>query len=116
MSTDWQHSRRGIPRSIAQLAPESPKKATRRPPPLRLLDKLLYYRIAPLQVRYLSRLDYDGADGLAAATIEQMERDFVVGPPITVHLPNPELMAGLWSMARECLAAGQKRRALGEVV
>jgi AhpD family alkylhydroperoxidase len=83
---------------------------------LQLLDKLLFYKIAPRQVRYLRPLDYGRAEGLAAATIEQMEQDFVVGPPITVHLCNPELMAGVWSMARECLAAGQKRRALGEVV
>jgi AhpD family alkylhydroperoxidase len=83
---------------------------------LRILDKILFHKIAPRQVRYLRPLDYDGAEGLAGAALEQMEQDFVVGPPITVHLPNPELMAGVWSMARECLAAGQGRRAMGEVV
>jgi AhpD family alkylhydroperoxidase len=79
-------------------------------------EKIAFYKIAPGQVRYLSSLDYGKAEGLAGAAIEQMERDFVVGPPITVHLPNPELMAGVWSMARECLAAGRGQRARGEVV
>jgi AhpD family alkylhydroperoxidase len=83
---------------------------------VRLLDQILYYQIAPRQVRYLGSLSYGKAEGLAAAAIEQMEREFVVGPPITVHLPNPELMAGVWSMARECLAAGRGRRARGELV
>ncbi len=83
---------------------------------MRLLDRILFYKIAPRQVRYLRSLDYAKAEGLAAAAIDQMERDFVVGPPITVHLPNPELMTGVWSLARECLAAGHGQRALGEVV
>jgi AhpD family alkylhydroperoxidase len=83
---------------------------------LQILDKILFYKIAPRQVRYLRPLDYRNATGLARAAIEQMEQDFVVGPPITVHLPNPELMTGIWSMARECLAAGGTRRARGEVV
>ena len=83
---------------------------------MRLLDQILFHKIAPLQVRYLGPLDYRHAVGLAAAAIEQMEQDIVVGPPITVHLPNPELMAGVWSAARECLAAGRQRRAIGEVV
>ena len=83
---------------------------------MRLVDKFLFYNIAPRQVRYLSPLDYGKAEGLAGAAIDQMERDFVVGPPITVHLPNPELMIGVWSLARECLAAGRERRAFGEVV
>ena len=83
---------------------------------MRLPDKILFHKIAPRQVRYLSPLDYRKAEGLASVALAQMERDFVVGPPITVHLPNPELMAGVWSMARECLAAGRGRRALGEIV
>ena len=83
---------------------------------MQLLDRILFYKIAPRQVRYLRPLDYGKAEGLAAAAIDQMERDFVVGPPITVHLSNPELMIGVWSLARECLAAGGGQRALGEIV
>ena len=83
---------------------------------MRLLDKILFYKVALWQVRYLSPLDYGKAEGLNLASIEQQERDFVVGPPITVHMVNPDLMAGVWSMARECLAAGQHQRALGDVV
>jgi AhpD family alkylhydroperoxidase len=45
-----------------------------------------------------------------------MDRDFVIGPPVTVHIANPQLMTGMWSAARECLAAGQQNRARGEVI
>ncbi len=83
---------------------------------MRLLDNILFHRIAPLQVRYLEPLNYRRAYGLARAALGQMERDFVVGPPVTVHLSNPQLMTGVWSAARECLAAGRGRRSLGEVV
>jgi hypothetical protein len=78
---------------------------------LELLDKFLFETVAPRQVRYLKPPDYARAGGLARAALDQMERDFVIGPPVTVHISNPELMTGMWSAARECLAAGQSHRA-----
>jgi AhpD family alkylhydroperoxidase len=83
---------------------------------LELLDKFLFETVAPRQVRYLKPPDYARAGGLARAALDQMERDFVIGPPVTVHIANPELMTGMWSAARECLAAGQSHRARGEVI
>jgi AhpD family alkylhydroperoxidase len=83
---------------------------------LRLLDRILFHKVAPRQVRYLSPLDYDRTEGLAREVLEQMEQDFLVGPPITIHLPNPELLAGVWSMARECFAGSGEGRPLREVV
>jgi AhpD family alkylhydroperoxidase len=83
---------------------------------LALLDKFLFETIAPRQVRFLTPPDYARADGLARAALDQMDRDFVIGPPITVHISNPELMTGIWSAARECLAAGANQRPRGEVI
>jgi AhpD family alkylhydroperoxidase len=83
---------------------------------LSLLDKILFETVAPRQVRYLKAPDYGRAEGLARAALDQMDRDFVIGPPVTVHIANPELMTGMWSAARECLAAGQRNRARGEVI
>jgi AhpD family alkylhydroperoxidase len=77
---------------------------------MRPLDRLLFYKVAPRQTRYLAPVDYAKATGLARAVLDQLARDFVVGPPLTVHLPNPELMAGVWAMGRECLAAGREGR------
>jgi len=83
---------------------------------VRLLDRILFEKIAPLQIRYLARQDYSHAGPLARAALDQMDADFVIGPPLTVHIPNPELMAGVWSAARECVAAGRAGRPLREVV
>lgn len=83
---------------------------------MRPIDRLLFFKVAPRQVRYLAPLDYAGTSGLARDLIDQMVRDFVVGPPLTIHLSNPELMAGIWAMARECIAAGRERRAEGELI
>ncbi|HWF10867.1 MAG TPA: hypothetical protein VG297_20505 [Bryobacteraceae bacterium] len=83
---------------------------------MRLLDRILYYKVAPRQIRYLKSIDYGAAAGLAGAVMQQMETDFLVGPPLTVHMPHPELMAGLWSLCRECLAARCIPRTSGDVI
>jgi AhpD family alkylhydroperoxidase len=83
---------------------------------LRLLDRILYFKVAPRQIRYLKSIDYAHTAGLARDVMEQMDADFVVGPPLTVHLPNPELLAGVWSLCRECLAAGHGTRQVGDLV
>ncbi len=83
---------------------------------MRLFDRILFERAAPLQIRYLARQDYSRAPALARAVLDQMDADFLIGPPLTVHILNPELMAGVWSAARECLAAGRAGRPLREVV
>jgi AhpD family alkylhydroperoxidase len=83
---------------------------------LRLLDNILYYQVAPGQIRYLTSIDYGVATGLARDVMVQMESDFLVGPPLTVHLPNPPLMAGVWSLCRECLAAGRIPRPMGDLI
>ncbi len=83
---------------------------------MRFLDRLLYYEVAPRQISYLKSIDYGGTTGLARRVMEQMEAEFVAGPPLTVHLPNPELLAGVWSLCRECLAAGRVERVMGDVI
>jgi AhpD family alkylhydroperoxidase len=83
---------------------------------LRLLDKILYYKVAPGQIRYLTSIDYSAATGLARDVMLQMESDFLVGPPLTVHLPNPPLLAGVWSLCRECLAADRIPRPMGDLI
>jgi AhpD family alkylhydroperoxidase len=81
-----------------------------------IVDRFLFDTVAPRQVRYIRPPDHAGAKGLARAAIDQMDREFVVGPPITIHISNPELMTGIWSAARECLAAGKDHRPRGEVI
>ncbi len=83
---------------------------------MRLIDRILFEKVAPLQIRYLARQDFSRAGTLVRALLGQMDADFVIGPPLTLHMVNPELMAGVWSGARECVAAGREGRPLREVV
>ena len=56
------------------------------------------------------------ATGFTAEIYEQMQVDFLPVPPLTVHSPAPEIMAGVWSILRETLRTGHVDRALKEAV
>ncbi|WP_231985330.1 carboxymuconolactone decarboxylase family protein [Mycobacterium sp. E796] len=45
-----------------------------------------------------------------------MRREFQLVPPVTLHAPIPELLAGVWGMLRESIVAGAVSRSLREVV
>jgi AhpD family alkylhydroperoxidase len=48
--------------------------------------------------------------------IGEVEREFMAGPPLTLHLPVPALFAGVWAALRESLLAGPCDRAVREVI
>lgn len=48
--------------------------------------------------------------------VEQIEREFMVGPPLTLHLPVPTLFAAVWAAVRESALAGPTDRATREVI
>jgi AhpD family alkylhydroperoxidase len=83
---------------------------------MQALEKMIFQKMAPRSVRYLARLDYARVDGLAARVFEQLAAEFQIVPPITLHLPNIRLMAGVWGTGRECLVVGQAGRADREAV
>jgi alkylhydroperoxidase family enzyme len=70
------------------------------------------------QIRYVSPVMPDKADGLVASVYAQTERDFgMVAPPVALHSPNPPVLAAAWAMLRETLVVtGQADRAEKEVV
>jgi len=70
------------------------------------------------QIRYVSPVMPDAADGLVASVYAQAERDFgMVAPPLALHSPNPPVLAAAWAMLRETLlVTGQADRAEKEVV
>jgi AhpD family alkylhydroperoxidase len=83
---------------------------------MRWLEDLVFKHAAPRAVRYLAPLDYRRAAGLAAAVLAQLDEDFVLGPPLTLHLPHPRLFAAVWGMGRECLTVGREGRVTREAV
>jgi len=67
-------------------------------------------------IRYVNPVRYDDATGLTAQVYQQMKDDFMVAPVLTLHSPEPEIMAGAWSVLRETLLAGAVDRTLKETV
>ena len=57
-----------------------------------------------------------GATDLVAAVYAQAAREFAVVPPITIHSPVPEILAGMWSLTREAFIVGRPGRARREMV
>ncbi|MGH3517959.1 MAG: carboxymuconolactone decarboxylase family protein [Haloechinothrix sp.] len=47
---------------------------------------------------------------------EQVDREFVTAPPLTLHLPVPALFAAAWAATRESLLAGPADRVAREVI
>jgi hypothetical protein len=64
---------------------------------------------APKLIKYLGTVPTAKAQGLVAEVYDQMRREFQLVPPVTLHAPNPELLAGVWGMLRETIVAGPRR-------
>jgi AhpD family alkylhydroperoxidase len=59
------------------------------------------------QVRHITPVRPDLAQGLVGRVYAQLERDFgLFAPPIILHSPAPDVLAACWSMLRETLLAG----------
>jgi AhpD family alkylhydroperoxidase len=67
-------------------------------------------------IKYVTPVPYAAATGLTADVYQQMQADFLPVPPLTLHSPAPQLIAGVWSILRETLDTGQVERALKEAV
>lgn len=83
---------------------------------LNSIETRIFMQDAPRRVKHLSPLDYSQATGLARRVLDRMARDFQVVTPMTVHLSSPELLAAVWALGRETLAAGPLERSRREAV
>ena len=52
-------------------------------------------------IKYIKPIPYSAVRGLTAEVYQQMPADFLPVPPLTLHSPAPEVMAGVWSILRE---------------
>ena len=83
---------------------------------LQKIERRIFMEDAPGQIHHLERPNYAGANGLAKQVIDQMAREYQVAPPVTLHLVQPRLMAGVWAMTRESLVAGGLDRSRREAI
>ncbi|MGD0602508.1 MAG: carboxymuconolactone decarboxylase family protein [Streptosporangiaceae bacterium] len=70
------------------------------------------------QVKHVPQIRFNKAGGLVASVYGQMEREFgMLAPPVTLHSPLPEVLAGCWLVLRETLIApGRVTRSEKEAV
>ena len=70
-----------------------------------------------MSIRYFHSLPRASVDSLSGKVLAQVRREFGAEvEPFTLHLPVPELLAGVWMACRETLLAGSGRRDAKEVV
>lgn len=67
-------------------------------------------------VRYVRPVSRKEAGGLVAAVYAQIGAEFALVPPMTLHSPVPEILAGVWCVSREAFVVGRAGRARRETV
>lgn len=67
-------------------------------------------------IKYIKPIGYESAEGLTAQVYNQLQADFIPAPLVALHSPVPAVMAGVWSILRETLMAGEVNRSHKEVV
>ncbi len=80
------------------------------------VERTIFRDLQPRRVRYVRPVPRDKAEGLVARVYDQMEADYALVPPVTLHSCVPELMAAVWAIVRESLVAGPVSRARREAV
>jgi len=83
---------------------------------MQTLENTVFKNLAPKTINHVHAVEYDAAEGMVADIYKQMQRDYAVTPPITIHSPLPQVMAGVWSVVRESMMAGPVDRAYREAV
>lgn len=82
----------------------------------RSFEDFIFKHVAPLGIRHIMRGKEGEASALVAQVYRQMNREFVLGPPLTVHSLAPEVLTGVWIATRESLIAGPADRIERETI
>jgi len=67
-------------------------------------------------VKYIKPVPRGAAKELVARVYDQAEKEFALVPPITLHSPSPEILAGVWVFTREAFVVGRAGRLDREIV
>ncbi len=83
---------------------------------IKAIEDQIFRKAAPLAVRYLARPDLKTELPLARQVLDQAAAEFQLAPPVTIHMSDPLLMAGVWSAARETYVVKRANRSMREAV
>lgn len=81
-----------------------------------LMEQMIFRGVAQARILHVRPVPMREAQGIVAKVYQQMERDFQLVPPVTVHSPVPELLAAVWAVTRESLVAGSVSKARREAI
>lgn len=82
----------------------------------RSFEDFIFKHVSPRSVSHIRQVREADASELVVQVYRQMNREFVLGPPLTVHSPIPEVLAGVWIASRESLIAGPADRIEREMI
>jgi len=68
------------------------------------------------RIRYVTPVRQSLVTGVTAELYQQIKEDFMPVPLLMLHSVAPEILAGVWSILRESLLAGETDRTVKEVV
>ena len=74
------------------------------------------FQLMSQSIRHVRPVPLESATGLVARAYDQMRADFFPVPLLTLHSPSPRILAGVWSVLRESLLAGEGDRVHREIV
>ena len=80
------------------------------------IENQIFRKAAPMAIIHLAKPDLKTTQPLAREVIDQTALEFQVAPPVTLHMADPQLMAGVWSAAREAYVVNASGRAMREAV
>ena len=81
-----------------------------------VITNQIFRNAAPQAIRHLAKPDLLTREPVARSILDQAAREFQMAPPVTIHITDPELMAGLWHVARETYVVDVEGRAMREAV
>ena len=73
------------------------------------------FQLMSQSIRHVRPVPLESATGLVARAYDQMRADFFPVPLLTLHSPSPRILAGVWSVLRESLLAGEGDRVRREI-
>ncbi len=76
------------------------------------IENLIFRKAAPMAIDHLAQPDLATKEPLTRKVLDQALREFQLAPPITLHISDPKLLAGIWSATRETYVVNVKGRAM----
>ncbi len=68
---------------------------------IKRFQKNMFRGAAQRKLRYVTPVSFHDATGLVRQAYDQMERFVGLAPPVSLHSPVPEVLAGVWAIDRQ---------------